>query len=80
MTPVIDAKISLDVEKRSTAMQVQRAAEIRVTAEVRGRDGVADDHRNPMFKTARGVGIAQLSNLSYAPTANRIRFNFLKVP
>jgi|SRR5688572_17698899 len=56
---VIDAEIPLEAEERSAVVQVQRAAEILVTAEVSeaGRAWrITTEH--PMFKTARGVGVS----------------------
>jgi hypothetical protein len=60
---IIDATVRLEAEERSTAVQVQRAAENLMTAELSEAGRVwriTTEH--PMFKTARDVGVGTTFN------------------
>jgi hypothetical protein len=55
----IDTEVLMEAEQRSAAVQVQRAGEILVTAEISGAGRawrITTEH--PMFKTAPGAGLA----------------------
>lgn len=74
---VIDAEIPLEAEERSAAVQVQRAVENLVTAELSeaGRAWrITTEH--PMFKTARALGSARPSTLSCVPHGKPKSFQF----